>query len=837
MSLELLPDIPSPLSETGATPLEWSRLREHVAGAAVSPLGRAWVLALEPSADLAWIEQQQGRTAEMRSMIAGGGSFDFHGLFDPTALLEEARVEGAALEGLEILRLVTLVERIVAWASLIDTNRGTGRFSWPGIAELSAAVLETDLAPLLRTLRGKIEPDGSLSDDASPELRRIRRAMERQHRAIEESLRRAARRLRDEGATQEDVITVRGERFVIPVKAEFKRRVPGVIHGSSSTGQTVFVEPLETIEQNNELVRLLDEELAEIHRILVALTRSIARDAGAIHVGAAVLAEIEAHYARARFAAELDCVRPTFFAAGSEESSDELVLTAARHPLLELRMRAAAVAEGDDAGVLPRPVPLTLILPSGARQLIISGPNTGGKTVSLKTLGLLALMAQAGIPVPAEAARLPLFRSVYADIGDAQSIERNLSSFSSHVVNVDRIARSADRGSLVLLDELGAATDPEEGAALAVAVASHFLHAGAWCCVTTHLTSLKVYAANHPGVLNAAVGFDRETLTPTYELRLGVPGASAGLNIAERLGLDPAIIAEARAQMTTQTADIGAFLDQLHDQLTAAKDERDGLRRREQELARARTLLDLEGRAEQKQRTRELEGKLNGLLEDFTGQLKETVQAIEDKTVAQKIARDSALRVARLKREFSEQFNSTVVAHISGADKTDTGKKRPQGEAVIKVGDLVQVRSLRREARVSRVLDPKNFEVTVGQLKMRIPRADIAGVTPVQAISPSDAARRRGGVTVATTADSDYVPMEINVIGRTADEAEGEVERYIDQAFLAGLPRVRIVHGTGMGVLRRTLREYLKKHPHVTGVTEPPHYEGGQGATIVELRQ
>ncbi len=840
MSLELLPNIPSPLHETGAASLEWPRLREHVAGKAVSPLGRSWLLALEPSADRVWIDRQHGRTGEMRAMIAGGGSFDFHGLFDPTALLDEARVEGAALEGLEILRLLTLIERVAAWASLMEANRTSNRFTWPGIAELSAELLGTDLAPLLRTLRGKIEPDGNLSDDASPELRRIRRAMERQHRAIEESLRRAARRLRDEGATQEDVITVRGERFVIPVKAEFKRRVPGVIHGSSSTGQTVFVEPLDTIEQNNELVRLLDEEQAEIHRILVALTRAITQNASAIHAGTCVLAEAEAHYARARFAIQLDCVQPDFFAPESGTEADELTLIAARHPLLELRMRAAAAGDEAQAAGSLRPVPLTIVLPSNSRQLIISGPNTGGKTVSLKTLGLLAIMAQAGVPVPAEKAVFPLFGSIYADIGDAQSIERNLSSFSAHVVNVDRISRVADRGSLVLLDELGSATDPEEGAALAVAVAAHFLRVGAWCCVTTHLTSLKVYAANHPGVLNAAVGFDRETLAPTYELRLGVPGASAGLNIAERLGLEPAIVAEARAQMTTQTADIGAFLDQLHDQLTAAAAERDDLRRREVELARERSRLELEGRTEQKQRTRELEGKLNGLLEDFTSQLKETVRAIEDKTVARKIARDSALRVARLKREFSEQFNSTVVAHISGADKTDA-PKRAKGEAEIKVGDLVKLRSVGREARVSRVLDAKNFEVAIGQIKMRVPRTDIVEVTPIQAVAAADVRRGRGGVTVSTSTgsadDMGYVPMEINVIGRTADEAEGEVERYIDQAFLAGLARVRIVHGTGMGVLRRTLREYLKKHPHVTGVTEPPHYEGGQGATIVELRQ
>jgi DNA mismatch repair protein MutS2 len=829
---ELLPIIPSPLRESSAAALEWPRLRDHIAGRTISPLGRAWVLALEPSADLAWINQQQQRTAELRTMLTRGGSFEFHGLFDPTTLLDKARIDGAALESTEIRDLLAVVERIAAWRNLIDPPANGTRYEWPSIVELSSPLLHHDLAPLLRLLRGKIEPDGSLSDDASPELRRIRRAMERQHRAIEESLRKSLRGLSEGGSTQEDLITIRGDRFVIPVKAEFKRKVPGVIHGSSSSGQTVFVEPLETIEQNNELVRLLDEEQSESHRILVAMTRALGENAITIHLGACILAEVESHFARARFAISLNCVRPTF--------AQELSLIAARHPLLELRMRATAL-EAD--GEPQTPVPLTIILPPETKQLIISGPNTGGKTVSLKTLGLLALMAQSGIPVPAEEAKLPLFTSVYADIGDAQSIERDLSSFSAHVVNLDRISREATADSLVLLDELGSATDPEEGAALAVAIASHFLAIDAWCCITTHLTSLKVYAANHPGVLNAAVGFDQQTLTPTYELRLGVPGASAGLNIAERLGLQKEIITAARAQMTTQTADIGAFLDQLHDQLTAATVERETLQQRERELSREKARLEVEGRVEQKARTKELEAKLNSLIEDFAYQLRETVKAIDDKALAQKIARDSDRRMATLRREFSEQFNSTVVAHTTRADKNDPAAQ-PHIPKGIKVGDLVKLKSLGRQARVERIIEhgpggnPKTFEVSIGPMKMRAAIDDIAEVESVKVITPLEAARKRGGITVATAHnDTDYMASEINVIGRTADEAQTEVERFLDRAFLAGLPRIRIVHGTGMGVLRRTLREYLRNHPHVTTITEPPQNQGGQGATEVELRQ
>jgi DNA mismatch repair protein MutS2 len=818
----LLPDIPLLLVESSSPALEWPRLREHIAGYAASPLGRAWVLALEPCADGGWIDAQQQRTAETRAFLTGGGSFEFHGLFDPTDLLDQSRLEGAALEGMEINALLAVIERVAAWRALLKPTPGAAPRAWVGIAGLSAPLMEHDFAPLLHTLRGKIEPDGSLSDDASPELRRIRRAMERQHRAIEESLRRSLRALASEGSTQEELITVRGERFVIPVKAEFRRKVPGVIHGSSSSGQTVFVEPLETIEQNNELQRLLDEEQREVNRILVALTHAIGAHAQAILLGTSILAEVESHFARARFANELGCVRPEF--------ADLLSLEGARHPLLELRLRRSGGS----------PVPLTLALEPDARELIISGPNTGGKTVALKTTGLLAIMAQAGLQVPAEAATLPLFEAIYADIGDAQSIETNLSSFSAHIVNVDRIARMATADSLVLLDELGSATDPEEGAALAVAIAGHFLARRAWTCITTHLTALKVYAANRPGVLNAAVGFDQATLSPTYQLRLGVPGASAGLNIAERLGLLGEIVTAARANLTTQAADIGALLDQLHAQLTAAADERAAMQIREGELTRERLRLETEGRAEQKARTKELEAKLNALIADFEDRLRETVKAIDDKAVGKKIAREAGAALARVRREFSEQFNSTVVAHTTGADKNDPSALaagRSTAQKNIKVGDLVKLKSLGREARVERVIDGKNFEVAVGTMKMRVALGDIAEVTAVVAVTPLQAARRRGGITIQTSGETDSVPMEINVIGRTAEEAHDEVARYLDRAFMAGLPHVRIVHGTGMGVLRRTLREFLKGHPNVTNVTEPPHNQGGQGATEVELRQ
>ena len=426
---------------------------------------------------------------------------------------------------------------------------------------------------MLRFFRGKLLPDGTLDDRASAALGGIRREVERQRRLIQESLRGYLRRLGEGGLLQEELITIRGERFVIPVKSEHKRRVQGVVHGASSSGQTVFVEPLETIEQNNELVRLLEEEQTEIQRILREMTARIGEESYSIAAGVEAIAELELQFAKARFAEDYEC-EPVRFLDSSAESvagsggneaapvsgNDVFILRRARHPLLERTLRARQAAKPASPDEKPRQiVPISLELDRGHRQLVISGPNTGGKTVALKTIGLLALMAQSGIPVPAERAEFPVFDAVLADIGDYQSIEQNLSTFSAHVTNIDFISHAATPESLVLLDELGSATDPEEGAALAVAIADFFRRREPVCIVSTHHTSLKVYAENTEGVLNGAVGFDEQTLAPTYELRVGVPGASAGLNIAQRLGLNPQIIAEARERISSQTQDVVAL--------------------------------------------------------------------------------------------------------------------------------------------------------------------------------------------------------------------------------------------------------------------------------------
>jgi DNA mismatch repair protein MutS2 len=811
---------PIALTHTSARVLEFESLRDLLRGYTSSPLGQTRLASLVASSQRDWIARQQELTSEIREFRRVGGRFEFAGLVEIDKLVEKSRIAGAALETAEIRDVVLVVDRAAEWREIALRPPAAMKVEWKRVAELSGNI--ADFTEFLRSFRNKILPDGTLDDRASPDLAHIRREIEKQKRAIQESLRSYLRRLAEGGTVQDELVTIRGERFVIPVKVEQKRRVQGVVHGASSSGQTVFVEPLETIEQNNELVRLLDEEQAEVHRILLEMTRRIGEHADAILSASDTLAELELQFAKARFAEDYRCTAVSLSDAGAG-SEARLILTNARHPLLERNFKS----RGGEV------VPISVELENERKQLIITGPNTGGKTVALKTIGLLALMAQAGIPVPADRAEMPIFDAVLADIGDYQSIEQNLSTFSAHVTNIDFISRTATGNSLVLLDELGSATDPEEGAALAVAIAEHFRQTGCISVISTHHTSLKVYAANTAGVVNAAVGFDERTLQPTYELKIGVPGASAGINIAQRLGLNPSIIESARSRIGTQTQDVGRFLDRLHAELRQAEGERLQLRTREEEVEREKGRLATEGRKEQQAKVREMEKKLESVLRDFEYHAREAVTAIQDRAAAQKVSKDAERRIAKLRREFREQFNSTIVAHTTGADAGDP-HAQPQVVKHVSEGDTVKLKSVGRPALVTRKLDDTQFEVEIGVMKMKIARDDIAEVIVRASDSPVKAARAKG-ISVSLHEDAN-VASEINVIGRTVDDATREVEKFVDRAFLAGLPRVRVVHGSGMGILRKALRQYLQNHPHVATIAEPPQNEGGAGATVVELR-
>src|SRR5450432_3764832 len=839
------------LLHNSARVLEFDSLRELLRGYASSPLGQRKIAALAPATDRDWIERQQALASEVREFRRTGGRFDFSALIDIGPLVQKARIAGAVLETTEIRDVILVVDRASEWREIVLHPPANMKSGWHGVRALSDQIV--DFNEFLRGFRNKIQPDGTLEDKASPELSRIRREIERQRRSIQESLRGYLRRLAEGGTVQDELITIRGERFVIPVKVEQKRRVQGVVHGASSSGQTVFVEPLETIEQNNELVRLLEDEQAEVRRILLEMTRRIGERAAEIAGALEILAEVELQFSKARFAEEYDCVAPML---GS--GSSRLILRDARHPLLERNLKSKSrtpllaknarngapgseernpdeTSKASDKSVRPtRVIPATIELEGKRRELIITGPNTGGKTVGLKTAGLLALMAQAGIPVPAARMEAPVFDAVLADIGDYQSIEQNLSTFSAHVTNIDFISRTATSQSLVLLDELGSATDPEEGAALAVAIADHFLRVGCITIISTHHTALKVFASNSAGVVNGAVGFDEATLQPTYELKIGVPGASAGINIAQRLGLNPEIIQSARSRLGTQARDVGQFLDRLHSEIREVEAERARLRVREEVLTKERAQLAAEGKREQQEKTKEMEKKLETLLRDFEYHAREAVSAVQEKAAGQKVSKDAERRIAKLRRDFREQFDSAVVAHVSGADKGDPNAQ-PRVVQNVAEGDFVKLKSMGRNARVARRLDDSHFEVEVGNMKMRIAREDIAEVVSRVTDTPVQAARARG-VSVHLENESENAPMEINVIGQNVDDATRDVEKFVDRAFMAGLPRVRIVHGSGMGILRKALRQFLKEHPHVESVAEPPQNEGGGGATVAELK-
>ena len=786
-----------------AEALEFEELRALLGRYAHSPMGRAQLLAVAPTSDRTAIENALADAAEAieylraasNPQVAGRGAairprFDLDA--DPAPVVGRLRIAGASLDATEIFELARLLE--VA----SDTRAAilSARERYPRLAAHASEI--ADLRDLARDLRGKILPDGTLSDDASVMLARLRRDSERQRRAIEESLARFLRAHHEDGTLQEDFVTIRNDRFVVPIVTGRERRVDGVIHGSSGSGATVFVEPLETISLNNELVRLHEEELREIHRILREFTARLREHAAEISASVAALSRIELIFVKAEFALDFRCSVPRL----SPETARKIVLRGARHPLLE------SILRGQKKAV----VPVSLELNATQNTLLISGPNTGGKTVALKTIGLLALMTHAGLPTPADEAEFPLFDQVLADIGDHQSLAESLSSFSSHIVAVRSMLELATSDSLVLLDELGRATDPEEGGALGVTVLETFRARGAFTLASTHLMAMKVYGASTPGVLNGSMGFDEATLEPTYVLRLGAPGKSAGLDIASRLGLDPALIEKARGRMAASDRDVARFLGEMHQKLEQLETERAELEVRSQAVIQREQSLEQTWERKYAAKLQEVEDRAADLSTQFERRAQETIQDLSQK---------ARTKIAKTRREFREQVASLAPA-----------PERAVAPALkLEPGAQVRLKGIRQLATIRRVLDSGEIEVDAGYLKMRVAMADIEEVIP------------KGSAPVRTQSfgfrqDSDFAPSvrEINLIGHRAEEACDSVDKFLDTAALAQADRVRIVHGHGMGILKKAIGELLARNPHVARFYAARPEEGGAGATIVELK-
>jgi DNA mismatch repair protein MutS2 len=692
--------------------LEFDSLRALVRRGAQTALGRERVAALTPATDPRQLEQALSAVAECIRLRQRGSRLSFEGIADTTDSISRLRIEGAALQPLALLDLARVCERAIEARTTILAEREQA----PTLFEIVADV-PSDLKKLAALLHKKILPDGELDDRASPELARIRRELARARSRITHSLEGVMRRSSE--AIQEELVTVRNDRFVIPVRADHRGRIDGVAHGSSSSGQTIFVEPLETIEANNELQSLREAEQREIAEILFALSEELRRELPAIQRAAAAIAELDFINAKAAFAERFGCVVPeveggTSAAAKRSGSlvSDRLEpglvqagtleFNEARHPLLEENLRATGAAV----------VPVSLKLDTGNTAMVISGANAGGKTVVLKTAGLLSLMALSGLPVPAKQARVPFYRSVLADIGDHQSLAANLSTFTSHVANIGSMIESCETPALVLLDEVGTGTDPEEGSALGVAVVDHFKQRGAHVLATTHYSGLKIYAANESGVLNASVEFDEQTLRPTYRLLVGVAGSSSGLEIAQRFGIPSEIIRNANTQVKESSRDAIDYLRRIKREAEAAEVLRRALEEERAAVAERFAALNSEAGKKERERQTQFERQLSNSVAEFEKLSGEMLAKIEDRAARLKVEREADRHLAELKRAAQRAAQAALKRPSAAQGSSPQGQEGgwpPQlrGVRVVRDGKVVGVREATGDRQSESVVEER----------------------------------------------------------------------------------------------------------------------------------
>lgn len=821
--------------------LEYTELRGLVRRGAQTLMGRARVEELAPlgnTGELRLALQAVSECVELRRRQ--GGAWSFTELSDPTDALALLKIEGASLEPLVILEMARLCEQALAARAIIMSEREACPVLW----EIVAA-LPRELHSLAARVQLKILPSGELDDRASPELARIRHEIARLRSQITRSLESLMRR--SEAAIQDELVTVRNDRFVIPVKADHRGRVGGVAHGFSSSGATVFVEPLETIDDNNELQNLRETEEREIARILFTLTEELRRELPNIELAAHAVAELDFITAKVAFLRSFKCVVPTIDEGGTLE------LEEARHPLLEENLRVSG-------GTV---IPVSFTLDALHPVMVISGANAGGKTVVLKTAGLLALMALSGLPVPARAARIPFYRSVLADIGDQQSLAANLSTFTAHVANISKMIGLCQAPALVMLDEVGTGTDPEEGSALGVAVVDHFRHAcGAHVLATTHYSGLKMYAANEDAVINASVEFDEQTLQPTYRLLVGVAGASSGIEIARRFGFPQEIVQAAAEHVSTSARDAARYLQRIKREAEEAESLRRALEEERAAVAEKYAALDVEARRRERERQAEFERELLTAIEEFEKRSRELVSKIEDRTERARVERERERHAAELKREATRTARAATAAateqahprnvrivrdgRVIAAEPPDVAEEptpRLAPSREIRKGDRVRLRSFGSIGIVDKINNDE-AEVRVKSLRFRekLSNLDLVEDAPPPPPETGRGARlqqqRAARGTEVNLRASDTDPRaELNLIGRTTDEAVDETDKFLDQAYLNSLQHVRIIHGHGTGALRRAIADFLRNHPHVERFAPAPQDQGGAGATIVELKQ
>ncbi|HSR35504.1 MAG TPA: Smr/MutS family protein [Anaerolineae bacterium] len=795
-------------------PLILGRLARNVSFSA----GKELALSLAPSPVFVEVQQRLQETREARYLLDAHGGISIGGAHDVRSLARNA-ARGALLQTADLLDISSTLRVGRRVQRLLGRLQG----QVPHLADVAARIEPCE--GLAEEIDRCINDQGEVVDHASAKLARIRRDLRTAHERLLDKLNRIVANPRNASYLQESLITQRSGRYVIPIKADFKGRIPGIVHDTSASGATLFVEPLSTVEMANRWRELQIEERKEVERILAELSGLVAGLVEELAWTVQALAELDLALAKARYANELDATEPILVPFQSRQprsgarraSEPEATMSEGLHPgsTLDLRQARHPLLSLDSV------VPIDVHLGDDYFVLIITGPNTGGKTVSLKTVGLMAAMAQSGLHLPvAENSSLSVFDGIYADIGDEQSIEQSLSTFSSHLTNIIRILDCADRQSLVLLDELGAGTDPVEGSALARAILTHLLERQITTLVATHYSELKVYANTTPGVENASVEFDLETLAPTYRMQIGLPGRSNAFAIAERLGLPKGIVRTGRALISPEDLETESLLAEIQEA------HREALAARDEALLVQRGLAEKERQLEA--RLVAIEGERATILGEARAEARRELAAVRAEIEALRAEMPERQSVSALGEEWLAQAQARL-AEQEASVPPPLPPRLPEEVVLpgeIAVDDTVWIRGLSTTGTVTE-LDGEMAEVQVGHFGVRVQRRELERRASSGVAKPKRA---------APLVDLRAAPsVELDLRGQRVDEVLPRVDKYLDDAFLAGMPFVRIVHGKGTGALRQAVRQQLRDHPLVKSQRPGERGEGGSGVTIAYL--
>lgn len=785
--------------------LEYYKIIDMLTDKASSFMGKELCRKLTPSTDIEEIRHMQTQTRDALTRLFQKGNISFGSVKDVRGSLKRLEI-GSALGISELLSICSLLENVNRVKAYSRSDRGD---SLPDSLDGMFAALEP-LTPLTTEIRRCILSEDEISDDASSTLRQIRRSM----KAANDKIHTQLSSLVSGGARnylQDSVITIRNGRYCIPVKAEYKGQVPGMVHDQSSTGSTLFIEPMAIVKLNNDIRELELKEQKEIEVILASLSELTALQNELIRTDFEIMVQLDFIFARASLAMDMNGNEPIFNDEG------RIRLKKARHPLIDKK----------------KAVPIDVRLGEDFDLLVVTGPNTGGKTVSLKTVGLLTMMGQSGLHIPAlDRSELALFHEVYADIGDEQSIEQSLSTFSSHMTNVVSFLKKADTHSLVLFDELGAGTDPTEGAALAISILSHLHGRGIRTMATTHYSELKVYALSTPGVENACCEFDVETLRPTYRLLIGVPGKSNAFAISSKLGLPDYIIEKAKEQISEQDESFEDVLTSLENSRVTIENERMEIEQYKKEIEALKEKLE----SKQEKLDERRERIIRQANEEAHAILRETKEyADQTMKMFHKFQKDH-VDTASIEKE-----RQNLRQRMSKAEKSMTlnsEAKKPKKELTAKdisLGDSVRVLSMNLNGTISSRPDSKGYLfVQMGIIRSKIHISDLELIDEPEITTPT---LQRTGAGKIRMSKSASIATEINLLGKTVDEAIAELDKYLDDAYIAHLKSVRVVHGKGTGALRKGVHNYLKRQKHVASFRLGEFGEGDAGVTIVEFKK